>query len=152
MCDCCRLLLPGGGAKFSASDGYSTAGWQLYELAKEKNDAGVYFPVWGTCLGFELLFVLSANQNDIRSVCNIVYTPMSLTFRPGKYIFREPSGYCTVVILYTQHHLSVNRPYVSCMREVRTARPRLPQKYFIYLGNKDTFATYGTIYSHHDKM
>jgi hypothetical protein len=78
------LLLPGGDAEFNATDGYATAGWELYKLAKQKNDAGLYFPVWGTCLGFELLFVLSANRTDLREACNISYTPMSLTFRPGE--------------------------------------------------------------------
>ena len=24
----------------------------LYDKAKELNDEGIYFPVWGTCLGF----------------------------------------------------------------------------------------------------
>ncbi len=27
----------------------------MIKLAIETNDKGVYFPVWGTCLGFELL-------------------------------------------------------------------------------------------------
>ncbi|GFG38658.1 hypothetical protein Cfor_09242 [Coptotermes formosanus] len=75
------LLIPGGAAEFNATEGYATAGVELYKLAKQKNDAGVYFPVWGTCLGFELLFVLSANQTDLRTACNITYTPMPLTFK-----------------------------------------------------------------------
>jgi gamma-glutamyl hydrolase len=78
------LLIPGGAAEFNATEGYATAGVELYKLAKQKNDAGVYFPVWGTCLGFELLFVLSANQTDLRTACNITYTPMPLTFKRGK--------------------------------------------------------------------
>ncbi|KDR20014.1 Gamma-glutamyl hydrolase [Zootermopsis nevadensis] len=63
------LLIPGGAAPFTATDGYASAGWQLYKLAAKKNDAGVYFPVWGTCLGFELLAVLSANRTDVRNLC-----------------------------------------------------------------------------------
>jgi len=31
-------------------------------LAIEANDKGDYFPVWGTCLGFELLLLASAND------------------------------------------------------------------------------------------
>ena len=59
------------------------AGWELYKFAKEKNDAGIYFPVWGTCLGFELLAVLSANLYDLRSICDIQNVAMPLIFKPG---------------------------------------------------------------------
>lgn len=69
---------------FDVSDGYAAAVWRLYKLAKQKNEAGVHFPVWGTCLGFELLFAVSANRTDRGKACNITYIPMSLTFRPGK--------------------------------------------------------------------
>lgn len=78
------MLLPGGAAEFNVNDGYAAAGWELYKLAKQKNDAGVYFPVWGTCLGFELLFAVSANVTDRGKTCNIIHTPMSVTFKPGK--------------------------------------------------------------------
>jgi gamma-glutamyl hydrolase len=78
------LLIPGGAALFTTTDGYATAAWELYKLAAEKNDAGVYFPVWGTCLGFELLAVLSANRTDVRNRCDIFNIAMPLTFKPGK--------------------------------------------------------------------
>jgi gamma-glutamyl hydrolase len=78
------LFFPGGSAEFNVTDGYATAGGELYRLAKKKNDAGVYFPVWGTCLGFELLFAISANHTYRRKACDIINSPLSLTFKPGK--------------------------------------------------------------------
>jgi len=78
------LLIPGGEAEFNVTGGYATAGLELIRLAKKKNDAGVYFPVWGTCLGFELLFAFSANHTDRRKACNITDVPLSITFKPGK--------------------------------------------------------------------
>jgi len=33
------------------------AGAYLIDLAIEANDAGDYFPVWGTCLGYELMLI-----------------------------------------------------------------------------------------------
>jgi gamma-glutamyl hydrolase len=79
-----RLLLPGGAAEFNATDGYATAGWELYKLAKLKNDAGIYFPVWGTCLGFELLAFLSPNKTETRSACSVERIAISLKMKPGK--------------------------------------------------------------------
>jgi glutamine amidotransferase PdxT len=78
------LIFPGGEADFNATDGYAAAGWELYRLAKQKNDAGVYFPMWGTCLGFELLIVISANNTDQRKECGVIDVSLPLTFRPGK--------------------------------------------------------------------
>ncbi|KAJ4427310.1 hypothetical protein ANN_24930 [Periplaneta americana] len=79
----CRVLIPGGAAPFNATDGYASAGGELYQLAKEKNDAGQFFPVWGTCLGFELLAVLSAGGEDIRNICEILNVAMPLVFKPA---------------------------------------------------------------------
>jgi gamma-glutamyl hydrolase len=79
------LLFPGGVAEFNVTDGYATAGRELYRLAEQKNDAGLYFPVWGTCLGFELLFAVSPNHTDLREACNITHSPTSVTFKPGKW-------------------------------------------------------------------
>ena len=31
---------------------YSLQAKIIYDEAKRLNDAGVYFPIWGTCLGF----------------------------------------------------------------------------------------------------
>ena len=36
---------------------FSQAGIFLVELAMEANKNGDYFPVWGTCLGYELLLM-----------------------------------------------------------------------------------------------
>ena len=36
---------------------FSQAGIFLVELAMEANKNGDYFPVWGTCLGYELLMM-----------------------------------------------------------------------------------------------
>jgi hypothetical protein len=78
------LLFPGGGAEFNVTDGYATAGWELYKFAKLKNDAGIYFPVWGTCLGFELLAFLSANRTEIRNGCSVERIAVPLKMKPGK--------------------------------------------------------------------
>ena len=48
------LLLPGGHCGTHGT-AYGNASWQLLTMAKQANDAGNFFPVWGTCQGHEQL-------------------------------------------------------------------------------------------------
>lgn len=53
-------LIPGG-----AGD-YRRVGKIILDKALEFNDAGQFFPVWGTCLGFEFLSKITAeNEMDV---------------------------------------------------------------------------------------
>ncbi|XP_034562236.1 gamma-glutamyl hydrolase [Notolabrus celidotus] len=56
------ILYPGGAASLTTS-GYARAAKIFYDLAIEANDRGDFFPVWGTCLGFEQLTVLTCGEN-----------------------------------------------------------------------------------------
>lgn len=64
------LLIPGGAVSLTDS-GYARAGKKLFEMAKtawdEKQDP---FPIWGTCLGFELLALLAADGQPNLAACN----------------------------------------------------------------------------------
>ncbi|XP_069702027.1 gamma-glutamyl hydrolase-like [Periplaneta americana] len=75
------ILLPGGATYFNATDGYAEAGGELYHLAVEKNKQGDYFPIWGTCLGFELLTYLAANKVEHRTRCLSYNEASPLWFR-----------------------------------------------------------------------
>ncbi|KAM6900779.1 gamma-glutamyl hydrolase isoform 2-T2 [Xenentodon cancila] len=55
------ILFPGGGASIISS-GYERAAKLFYELAIEANKNHDYFPVWGTCLGFEQLTYLTSGK------------------------------------------------------------------------------------------
>ena len=52
------LLIPGGAVSIYSSP-YATAATYLVDLARLSNEAGDVFPVWGTCLGFEMLGAIS---------------------------------------------------------------------------------------------
>uniref|UniRef100_A0A672HX08 folate gamma-glutamyl hydrolase n=1 Tax=Salarias fasciatus TaxID=181472 RepID=A0A672HX08_SALFA len=56
------LLLPGGDVDLQKSL-FSRAAKTFYELAMKANDAGDYFPIWGTCQGFQQLSVLTSNRH-----------------------------------------------------------------------------------------
>ncbi|XP_077291262.1 gamma-glutamyl hydrolase A-like [Arctopsyche grandis] len=76
------VLFPGGSSSFKTSSGYADAGDIIYKIAKSLNDKGQYFPLWGTCLGFELLVYLAANRKDFRASCNSINQPLPLNFKP----------------------------------------------------------------------
>lgn len=45
------------------------------------NENGDYFPLWGTCLGFELLTYLSANGSEHRASCFSQSQSLPLEFK-----------------------------------------------------------------------
>jgi gamma-glutamyl hydrolase len=56
------IIFPGGLTDLYMDDPYVVAARKLWTWAKEANDAGGdTFPIWGTCLGFQLLHILEAN-------------------------------------------------------------------------------------------
>ncbi|XP_062376547.1 gamma-glutamyl hydrolase-like [Sardina pilchardus] len=58
------ILLPGGAANLMTS-GYAKASHIFYKFALEANSQGDYFPIWGTCLGFEQLLVITIGENPL---------------------------------------------------------------------------------------
>lgn len=58
------MLIPGGATYFNQSNGYADAGQHIFEIAKKLNDEGDYFPIFGTCLGFELLIILDSGRGE----------------------------------------------------------------------------------------
>ncbi|KAL2766750.1 gamma-glutamyl hydrolase precursor [Daubentonia madagascariensis] len=55
------VLFPGGSVDLERSD-YAKVAKIFYKLAIQSFDAGDYFPVWGTCLGFEELSLLIGGE------------------------------------------------------------------------------------------
>ncbi|CAK1550605.1 unnamed protein product [Leptosia nina] len=99
------VVFPGGATYFNQSNGYADAGQYIYEIAQELNDAGHHFPIFGTCLGFELLIILASGRGRIenRGLCYSYRSrPLSFTtdFRCSKMYAEMPDD--VVNILRTQ--------------------------------------------------
>ena len=62
------LLFPGGNQGIDPDDIYTEEGQILWNLAKAANDNGDYYPIWGTCLGFEELSVLETGNGNVISL------------------------------------------------------------------------------------
>ncbi|KAL0482347.1 peptidase C26 [Acrasis kona] len=59
------LVFPGGGSFIDyGHDLFFPNSMYLYNLTIEANDKGDYFPVWGTCLGFEMLHIFASEIFD----------------------------------------------------------------------------------------
>ncbi|KAM9475344.1 gamma-glutamyl hydrolase [Clarias gariepinus] len=73
------LIFIGGAVDLETSDFAHTAGI-YFRLALKANDEGDYFPIWGTCLGFQLLTVQVAGKNLLsNTMANNIAMPLNLT-------------------------------------------------------------------------
>ncbi|KAK7113589.1 gamma-glutamyl hydrolase-like [Littorina saxatilis] len=75
------LLFPGGGASLTESQ-YARTGRIMYNLTLQAAENGDMFPLWGTCLGFELLNVITAGRNILKETDTENVT-LPLDFVPG---------------------------------------------------------------------
>ncbi|XP_021573766.1 gamma-glutamyl hydrolase [Carlito syrichta] len=75
------ILFPGGSVDLIHSD-YAAVAEIFYNLAKQSFDGGDYFPVWGTCLGFEELSVLVSGEH-LLTLTNTTEVAMPLNFTQG---------------------------------------------------------------------
>lgn len=55
------IIFPGGLTDLYHDSPYVIAARKLWNWAKEENDKGRPYPIWGTCLGFQLLHILESN-------------------------------------------------------------------------------------------
>ena len=95
------LLLPGGNAPLTGDGGYASVGQLFYDWAREANDRGDFFPIWGTCNGFELLTVLSSRDISRLTDCDSQDEAVPLNFLPGaeySNLFGEVNYYDKMVI------------------------------------------------------
>eukprot|EP00698_Gefionella_okellyi_P023893 TRINITY_DN8288_c0_g1_i1.p1 TRINITY_DN8288_c0_g1~~TRINITY_DN8288_c0_g1_i1.p1 ORF type:complete len:247 (-),score=35.88 TRINITY_DN8288_c0_g1_i1:261-1001(-) len=59
------VLFTGGGQELYPNQTYFQAANLFYQRALEANKKGDYFPLWGTCMGFQLMCILAANDTSV---------------------------------------------------------------------------------------
>ncbi len=75
------LLFPGGGDNWDwYSSQYMLASQHMFDLARAANDAGDVFPIWGTCLGFEVSARAISGSVDVLSHFDTENISLPLTF------------------------------------------------------------------------
>ncbi|XP_074649016.1 gamma-glutamyl hydrolase-like isoform X3 [Tubulanus polymorphus] len=60
------ILYPGGAVDI-VNSGYARIGQIFFKLAVQARKKGDYFPMWGTCLGFELFTALAVGKNVLKA-------------------------------------------------------------------------------------
>ncbi|KAF8771920.1 Gamma-glutamyl hydrolase like protein [Argiope bruennichi] len=75
------VLFPGG-ADLLTTKGYGRTGKIIFDISTKMNDKGDYFPLWGTCLGFELLNYLAVNKLWMKA-CDADDVPSNIEFVKG---------------------------------------------------------------------
>lgn len=105
------ILLPGGDVD-AVNSSYGRAGTILYDLAMEANRNGTHFPLWGTCLGLELLARVAVGGQEVLTKCQAqgVGMPLNFTkdFRSARLFRRLPPHLEKVLsskpVTYNAHH------------------------------------------------
>ena len=85
------IVWPGGGADIThASSDYYKFASNIWRKALALNDAGTYFPQWGTCLGFEFIHVMAAGGAEATGIDAVLQCdfdsedlPLPLNFSSG---------------------------------------------------------------------
>lgn len=78
------VLYPGGSVNLMES-GYAHVAKKFYNLAIQSFDDGDYFPVWGTCLGFEeLSYLISGESLLTHTDTDGITMPLNFTGSPVK--------------------------------------------------------------------
>uniref|UniRef100_A0A3Q3WXH8 folate gamma-glutamyl hydrolase n=1 Tax=Mola mola TaxID=94237 RepID=A0A3Q3WXH8_MOLML len=124
------LLLIGGAVDLETS-AYARVAKIFYALALTANDAGDFFPIWGTCMGMQLLTVLAAGKNLLsNATAENVALPLNLTTEAGSSRMFEgfPSDLMKALIqepLTGNFHHYVSSP--SCLQTLLRTAPSLSQ-------------------------
>ncbi|XP_072392951.1 gamma-glutamyl hydrolase-like [Diabrotica undecimpunctata] len=79
------VLFPGGAASLVQPGGYGDTAKIIYRLAVNLNKEGNYYPIWGTCLGFEVIPYVEVGVDTVVN-CSVSIGGQSLNFKRD---FRE---------------------------------------------------------------
>ncbi|XP_010358670.1 gamma-glutamyl hydrolase [Rhinopithecus roxellana] len=91
------ILFPGGSVDLRRSD-YAKVAKIFYDLSIQGFHDGDYFPVWGTCLGFEELSLLISGE-FLLTITNTVDVAMPLNFTGGQLHSRMFQNFPTELLL-----------------------------------------------------
>lgn len=112
------VLFPGGGVEFDIKNRWTSNANYIFQYAIQQNDKGNVFPIWGTCLGHQLLSFLSNNftspltavrgQTAVLNTIKFVTTDKGTLFTDmsDKLIAKVSTGQG---IAYFNHHWAISR-------------------------------------------
>ncbi|XP_055630730.1 gamma-glutamyl hydrolase-like isoform X2 [Toxorhynchites rutilus septentrionalis] len=131
------VLFPGGSTWFNQTQGYADAGYHIYEEAIKINEQGSYFPLWGTCLGFELLTYLAANRSEHRAHCSSNNQGLHLDFKADFKQSRMFGGAPEDVLSILANEPVTSNFHQYCVTEANLTAYGLDNNWRVMSTNKD---------------
>ena len=131
------LLFPGGGAPFPSGAQY------MFDKVVAANDAGDYFPLWGTCMGFQWLLICGArdqtildpndgSQMDAYNISlNLEFTPAAPTSKMFKDVSPE------LVDVFAHQNVTMNNHHYGMWTEHFQQVDSLTEFYDLLSTNED---------------
>lgn len=121
------VLFPGGDTDINIKTKWTQNADYIFKYAMEQNKKGNVFPIWGTCLGMQLLAYLTSSydggaiapvrgQVAVRNTISIQSGSTLLGDLPVNLRNRLESG---DGILYFNHHFAVTRSYYDTHQKLR---------------------------------
>ncbi|XP_064607893.1 gamma-glutamyl hydrolase-like [Liolophura sinensis] len=131
------VLFPGGSLSLTTSS-YAKAGKIMFDLAMQANKNGDYFPVWGTCLGFQFLSFLVAEKN-LLTTTNAANLPLPLDLLTPAYRDSQIYGKAAsdVIEILQQENVTDNDHHYGLTPEVFAENQKLADFFKVLSTNRD---------------
>ncbi|XP_067673156.1 gamma-glutamyl hydrolase A-like [Haliotis asinina] len=130
------VLFPGGDRNLTSSY-LATAARIIYDIVVEANDAGDFFPLWGTCQGFQLLTNLTARHNFLVPT-DAENISMALDLKPA---YKESrllgSASPNIINTLSKEKVTPNFHHWGVMEKTFSTTPSLHDFYRVMSTNKD---------------
>jgi len=132
------FLFTGGGLDLYLNTTYVQTAKFIYDFALSRKDD--YFPVWGTCMGFQLLNILTAwNESVLCSYCydseNIPLALELTSVALQSRLFRALGGHVTSIL--SQQNVTMNFHHDGIPPTVSATNPKLAAFYNVLSINHD---------------
>ena len=161
------VLFPGGGASLQPDSPFFQSASRIFQFAVSSTDSGKYFPVWGTCLGFQFLSIMGAGKNNsiLSSGFDSEDLPLPLNFTANaanSKLFKNVPDFVvenlrTKAITMNAHHSGVaplaganNKQFSDFYSVLSTNNGRQGKEFISTIEAKD-YPIYGTQY-HPEKI
>jgi len=134
------IIFTGGGLDLSMDSQYFQAADFLYNLALESYTKGDYFPIWGTCQGFQLLSIITSQNESVdqRYAFHSENLPLPLWFTDGALKSRMfGSASAEVYNTFANENVTINLHHDGVAPEEFFHNPRLAQFYNLLSFNAD---------------
>jgi len=120
------------------STDFYQAAYYLYQLALQANDRGDYFPIQGTCLGFELLHLITSQNASLLGWVDAEDITLPLKYEPGFESSRLFSvAPPNVVSILGSQPVTMNNHMRAIFKQDYEYNPSLDTFYRILSTNKD---------------